>query len=123
MLRKSQEGVSFITVMLLAPLVALLVLVVVKLVPVYMEYESVVSIVNGMTSDRATSYAGRNDIIGTMFKRFEVNNVKSVTMDDVNIERQGDAYVIDVEYEVRTPLFYNISILVNFTKKGEVSAS
>ncbi len=123
MLRKSQEGVSFITVMLLAPLVGLLVLVVIKLVPVYMEYESVVSIVNGMTSDRATSYANKNEVVGTLLKRFDVNEVKNASLENIQVERDGNTFNISVDYEVTTPLFYNISILVNFTKKGEVSAS
>ena len=123
MLRKSQEGVSFITVMLLAPLVGLLVLVVIKLVPVYLEYSSVKSVLNGMISDRAETYTSTNQVRGTLFKRLDVNEVKSVTMENVEVTREGPVYTIAIDYEVRVPLFYNIAILVTFSDKGEVSSS
>lgn len=122
MLRKSQEGVSGITVMLLVPLIGLLVLVVIKLVPVYMEYQSVKSVLNGMTSDRAAEYASVPDVRGTILKRFGINNVKNAGGDNVTVEREGAVFVFYVEYEVLVPLFYNISLLVNFSDKGEVSA-
>ena len=123
MLRKSQEGVSFITVMLLAPLVALLVLVVIKLIPVYMEYESVVSSVNSMVGDKAATYTSKNDVVGTLLKRFDVNDVKNVNLDNIDVQPEGNAFSISIDYEVRTHLFYNIDLLISFSKKGEVQAS
>jgi len=123
MLKKSQEGVSFITVMLLAPLIGLFVLVVIKLVPVYVEYESVKSVINGMTSDRAETYASPNEVRSTISKRLSINEVKNVSDDNVTIEREGNVYAFAIDYEVTVPLFYNISILVHFVDKGEVSAT
>ena len=122
MLRKSQEGVSAITVMLLAPLIGLFVLVVIKLVPVYLEYQAVKSVLNGMTSDRAETYNSPSQVRGTIMKRLDVNEVKNVTGENIEIERDGAVYTITIDYEVRVPLFYNIAVLVSFLDKGEVSA-
>lgn len=123
MLRKSQEGVSALTVMLLLPLIGLFVLVVIKLIPVYVEYESVKSVINGMTSDRAETYTTANQVTQTMLKRLSINEVKNVESDNITVERDGAVYTILVEYEVTVPLFYNISLLVSFSDKGEVSAT
>jgi hypothetical protein len=123
MLRKSQEGVSAITVILLAPLVGLLVLVVIKLIPVYLENEAVKRVLYGMTSDRAEEYPSANAVQGTILKRFEVNDVKHATDEEITITREGSSYKILIEYEVRVPLFYNISLVVSFSDKGEVSST
>lgn len=122
MLKKSQQGVSGLAVMLLGPLVVLFILVVIKLIPVYLEYSSVKSVLNGMTSDRAETYANPSQVRSTIFKRFGINEVKNATNDDVFVERQGAVYSISIEYEVKVPLFYNIALLVSFAETGEVSA-
>jgi hypothetical protein len=123
MLRKSQEGLSAITVMLLVPLVGLLVLVVIKLIPVYLEYQAVKKVLHTMTSDRVESYRSANEVRGTILKRFGINDVKNATDENITIEREGAAYVIYIDYEVQQPLFYNISLLISFSDKGEVPAS
>ena len=123
MLRKSQEGVSALAVMLLGPLVAVFILVVIKLIPVYLEYSSVKSVLNGMTSDRAESYTSANEVRGTILKRLDINEVKSVSTENIEVAREGAVYLITIEYEVNSPLFYNISILISFSDKGEVSAT
>jgi hypothetical protein len=123
MLRKSQEGLSAITVMLLVPLVGLLVLVVIKLIPVYLEYQAVKKVLYTMTSDRVESYRSANEVRGTILKRFGINDVKNATDENITIEREGAAYVIYIDYEVQQPLFYNISLLISFSDKGEVPAS
>jgi hypothetical protein len=123
MLRKSQEGVSALAVMLLGPLVAIFILVVIKLVPVYLEYSSVKSVLNGMISDRAETYTSPGMVRSTLFKRLDINEVKHVTNDNVEVTREGPVYTLTIDYEVSVPLFYNISVLVTFSDKGEVSAS
>lgn len=123
MLRKSQEGVSTLAVMLLGPLVAIFILVVIKLIPVYLEYSSVKSVLNGMTSDRAETYTSAGMVTSTLFKRLNVNEVKSVETENVLVEREGAVYTITIDYEVKVPLFYNIAILITFSDKGEVSAT
>lgn len=123
MLRKSQEGVSALAVMLLGPLVAVFILVVIKLIPIYLEYSSVKSVLNGMTSDRAESYTSANEVRGTILKRLDINEVKNVTTENIEVTREGAVYLITIDYEVNSPLFYNISILISFSDKGEVSAT
>jgi hypothetical protein len=76
-----------------------------------------------MTSDTAASYLSQNEVRGTLFKRFEVNNVKSVTNENVNISREGSSYLITIEYDAHVSLFYNIALLVSFSDQGRVSAS
>lgn len=122
MLRKSQQGMSMGGVMLLAPLVGVFVLMIIKLVPIYMENGAVKSVLSGMSTEINENYANANAIKATMFKRLGINNVKAVEYEDVTVEREGPFYNIAVDYEVRVPLFYNLAIVASFSNKGQVPA-
>ncbi len=123
MLRKSQQGVSFATVMLLAPLVGVFILVVIKLVPIYVENAAVKSVLQGVVGERAESYTSPKQLMDVLLKRLDINDVKHVNRDHVTVEREGAFYSVTIEYEVRVPLFYNISIVTNFANTGEVPAT
>ncbi|HEY0634853.1 MAG TPA: DUF4845 domain-containing protein [Gammaproteobacteria bacterium] len=122
MLRKSQQGVSFATVMLLAPLVGVFILVVIKLLPVYVENAAVKSVLQGVAGERAETYTTPKQVSDVLLKRLDINDVKHVNRDNLMVEREGAFYAITIEYEVRVPLFYNISIVTSFNNTGEVPA-
>ncbi|HEY0722267.1 MAG TPA: DUF4845 domain-containing protein [Gammaproteobacteria bacterium] len=122
MLRKSQQGVSFATVMLLAPLVGVFILVVIKLLPVYVENAAVKSVLQGVAGERTETYTTPKQVMDTLLKRLDINDVKHVGRDEIMVEREGTFYNVTIEYEVRVPLFYNISIVTNFSNTGEVPA-
>jgi hypothetical protein len=120
MLKKSQKGMSFIGVMLLAPLVAVFALVVIKLTPVYIDNASVNSVLKGMAGERAESYTTSGQVRDSLMKRLDINDVRSVKTENVTVDQVGSFYDVKVNYEVRTHLFYNISIVTTFSNKGEV---
>lgn len=122
MLRKSQQGVSFATVMLLAPLVGVFILVVIKLLPVYVENAAVKSVLKGVAGERAETYNTPKQVSDVLLKRLDINDVKHVSRDNLMVEREGAFYAVTIEYEVRVPLFYNISIVTSFVNTGEVPA-
>jgi len=122
MLRKSQQGISMVSLMLLAPIVAVLVLVVLKLVPVYIEHASVTSVLKNMTGEHAQTFSTPAEVMNDFLKRIELNDVSSVGRDNISITRESGVYTIAVDYEVRVKLFYNLSMVATFSDQGEVPA-
>ena len=50
-------------------------------------------------------------------KRFMLNQVKVITSDDVEIYKEGALLKAEIDYEVREPMFYNVSIVMTFKKE------
>ena len=55
-----------------------------------------------------------------LFKRFSIDDVKHVKDKNVLISENRDTRSISIEYEVRTPVFGNIDLIVGFSNEIEV---
>ena len=109
-----QRGVSMFGFMLVAIVVIMFALLAMKLVPAYIEYFSVKKILNAMGQDSEIKSMSNADIRNSFAKRADVGYVTVVKPADLNIERGGGNLVISTEYEYRTPLVANISLIVDF---------
>ena len=109
-----QRGVSMFGFLLIAIVVIILAMLTMKLVPAYVEFFSVKKILNAMGQDSETKSMSNADIRNSFAKRAEVGYVTVVKPDDLDIDRTGGNLVISTEYEYRTPLIANISLIVDF---------
>jgi len=109
-----QRGVSMFGFMLVAIVVIMLAMLAMKLIPAYIEYFSVKKILNAMGQDSETKAMNNADIRSAFAKRADVGYVTVVKPADLNIDRSGGNLVISTEYEYRTPLVANISLIVDF---------
>jgi len=63
----------------------------------------------------------KEDIMDTLIKRFDIDDVKNVKSSDISITASSTGgFKVDVEYEVRKPLIGNIDIVVYFHDVGDV---
>ncbi|MHB8916000.1 MAG: DUF4845 domain-containing protein [Thiobacillus sp.] len=109
-----QRGVSMFGFMLVAIVVIIFAMLAMKLVPAYIEYFSVKKILNAMGQDSEMKSMNNADIRSAFAKRADVGYVTVVKPSDLNIDRSGGNLVISTEYEYRTPLVANISLIVDF---------
>lgn len=117
-----QRGVSMFGFMLVAIVVIIFAMLAMKLIPAYVEYFSVKKILNAMGQDSEIKSMSNADIRSAFAKRADVGYVTVVKPADINIDRSGGNLVISTEYEYRTPLVANISLIVDF-KASSNSAS
>ena len=80
------------------------------------------SAVRSLESDRLANYTSAMSVKTALFRRMSINNVRTITRDDVSVVRDGQIYVLNVEYEVRVPYFQNINLIFSFDHHAEVSA-
>jgi hypothetical protein len=90
-----------------------------KLFPPYMESFTIRDGLNG-AAPGATS---KEALINKLAQRFSVEDVKSIRLlHDLKIERRGRLSVAIIQYEVVVPLFYNVSVLLDFHFEREMAA-
>ena len=109
-----QRGVSMLGFMFIAVVVIMIAMLAMKLVPAYIEFFSVKKILNSMGQDNEVKSMNNVEVRTAFSNRANVGYVTVVKPEDLNIDRSGGNMVISTEYEYRTPLVANISLVVDF---------
>ncbi len=118
---RQQQGVTGITMILVAGLVVFFALIAIRLFPVYLEHYKVTSHLQALAEQSDTAKMSDAEIRKALLRRFDIDDVEHVTKDDIYIEHPDkNTTVIAVEYEVRTPAFGNVDMLVSFNDEVEV---
>lgn len=117
-----QRGVSMLGFMLVAIVVIIFAMLAMKLVPAYIEFFSVKKILNAMGQDNEVKSMTNADIRSSFAKRADVGYVTVVKPADLNIDRSGRNLVLSTEYEYRTPLVANISLIVDFKASSNTAS-
>ena len=121
-MQQRQRGLTMISWAIIMAVIAFFAMMAIRLFPVYMEHFSVVSSMTSLVADEDARGKSPLEIQTRLFKRFEVNDVTSVTADDVTITRDGEANTVNIVYDVQVPFLYNIDFLVHFNDTVEVGA-
>jgi hypothetical protein len=114
--RKEQQGVSLSGLLLWSVVVVMIVILGMRLLPSFMEHTAIkralVSIANDPGLQQASSL---REIRQSFDKRAAIDDIKTVSSRDLEIKREGGQTVLSVSYSVKTPLFANISLYIDFT--------
>lgn len=111
---KQQQGMTTIGFVLIIGMIAFFTAISVKLVPLYIEFYSVKSILKTVQAEPETVNRSVAEIEDTILKRLSINEVHRVTKKDIKISKEGKKVIIDISYEARVPLFGNIDIVGDF---------
>ena len=119
---RKQRGMSMLSWMAIIAVAVILGTTAIKLAPVYLEYHSIVTILNNIKEDRSLQGASKQVLASTFRKRLDINNVKSLKKGDFVIKKteRKKSYTIHVKYEVRKSLGFNLSIVASFDRSVEV---
>lgn len=114
--RYSQRGMSMWSLLGILVLIGFAALVAVKLTPVYLNYWSVASVVESVIED-----TGRNDpmpeVWDKLVTRFDLNNISQLDAREIlDVKRSDGGLQIDVQYEQRKNLVYNVALVVSFDR-------
>jgi Tfp pilus assembly major pilin PilA len=112
--RSSQQGMSLLSWMVVIFVVSILVTVVVKLVPVYMDSLTVKSIVEDVASQQKLNSNSTREIRKALESQFMVNRVEAITAKDVKIIKEKGKIFLNANYEKRVPVMYNVDAVVKF---------
>ncbi len=118
-----QNGMTAIGWMLMLGLIAFFTLITLRLVPLYMEYAKVASSLESLQNEPGITRKTKAEIIRMLQKRFDVNDVMTVSAKEIKIKKDKGILTISIDYERREHLISNIDIVATFDKKIEVVAN
>lgn len=118
---RKQRGMTLIGMVIVAFIAGVFVLAAIRLTPIYLEYMNVDSAMKSMKRDLDGSNAGPSQIRTALQRRFDIDNVKSITPRDIKIERAANGYLVKADYESRAQFIGNLYLLVDFDKSVEVA--
>ena len=111
-----QRGMSGIGMMALFVIIAFAAIVAIKIIPIYLENFNIVSSLKSLQGEVKTGVAS-GDVKTLLLRRFQINDVTSVSKKDIKVVRKGSKTTVIVDYEVRKPLFGNIAVVVSFDER------
>ncbi|HEV8261016.1 MAG TPA: DUF4845 domain-containing protein [Burkholderiales bacterium] len=110
---KRQRGVTFVGMIFIAALIVLGAIIALKLVPASIESATVVQHLREIA--RSPDARGSPREIQVLFsKRAQIDNIKAVTADDLEVTREGDSVVLTAAYQTKVKLFGNLSACIDF---------
>lgn len=111
-----QSGMTAIGVIIILMMLGFFFLLLITLFPIYVENYKVSSHLNKLSEETGVAKMSDNKIIETLFRRFDIDDIENVKVEDVLIEEDNDGITITVEYEVRTNAMANIDVVVSFSE-------
>jgi hypothetical protein len=118
-----QKGITIWGVLVVAALIVFFTILGVKLFPAYLEYFAVKTALENLAKQPGVGTMEKSDIKHAIQRRFDIEDVKGVDLNKhLFVEKKPGATVVRIAYEVRIPLFYNISALLDFEHSVQASA-
>jgi hypothetical protein len=108
-----QRGVSLSGLLVAAVLLALVALLGMKVVPEVIEYFQIVKTVKAIKSDPGAT-TSVVEVRKAFDRHADINNIKAITAQDLEVTKDGSEVVISFSYERRVHLFGNVSLLLDF---------
>jgi len=118
-----QRGMTLISWVIVLGVIAFFATVVMRLLPMYQEYYSVVGIMDNMKIELENTKMTKAQANTMLMRRFNTGYVSSVKKDNIEIsrgKRQTHVTKIVIDYEVREPFIAHIDLVGHFQKEIDV---
>jgi len=116
-LPQRQQG-SFYSTVIIVAMFGIFLTAALKIAPAYMDNNVIKNTMEGITANNDLSEMTITDIRDSMMKTLNINNV-ALNGDALQLVQEGSREYVDINYERRVPLFYNISAVVSFNHRYE----
>ena len=120
---KRQRGMGFAGVLAVLVGIIFLAIIGMKMVPAYLEYFAIKQAVAAITQGGQLRNATVADVRKAFELRQAVDDFTSVGPRDLEITKDGSEIVISFAYEKRIPLFYNLSLLIDFAGSSQPTST
>jgi len=122
-MKSRQRGLTMFGFLFVAFVLVAIAMLAMKLVPAYIEFFSVKKILATMGQDSEVRSKSNSEIRSDFSRRAGVGYVTVVKPEDLSIDRRGGIPVISVDYEFRTKLVGNVSLVVDFSASSDPNAA
>jgi len=114
-----QRGLSLSGLLLWSIVLFFVLILGMKLVPVYREYAAVKSTLIAIVKDPALQNGTKAEIRTSFNKRAQIDDISVVDEGDIEFNKENEQAVLSIIYSVKTPLFANISLYFDFNVRSD----
>lgn len=112
---KSQRGVGFFMLVFIFAVCAVVVLLGLKLFPVYSQYFNVRSVISAMANSEEVKSGTVAEIRNSFGRRASIAYIEVITGDDLEITKEGGETVVVAAWQQRVPLFTGYTLLIDLS--------
>jgi len=116
-LQKNQKGLTFISWLIILAIGGFFVLLAMKLTPIYLENQSVKSIVAALEGDPEVRRTDKRGIQKIIQKRMRINSIYDFPKDAIKIKKTKTRLDLDITYNREEKIFANVYVLVKFSEQ------
>jgi protein-disulfide isomerase len=114
---------GFAGVLILLIAIVFIAIIGMKLVPAYIEYYTVKNAVTAITQSGQLRNATVADVRKAFDSRATIDDITVVRGGDLEVTKDGNDIVVGFAYEKRIPLFYNVSVLIDFSGSSKPTST
>jgi len=111
-----QQGSMYSMVVVLI-LVGVILLEVLKIAPAYIDNNVITNAMSTIAANNDIAAMNIRDIRADLYKTFTTNNIDGFSMENVVVTKENGKEYIDINYEARKELFYNIDAVIKFENR------
>lgn len=115
MTRKRQHGLSLIGLILTSGVLVFLALLAMKVAPAYVEYFTIVKNIKAIAAQGGSTV---KEIQANFDKRAAIDDMNAITGKELDVEKNGDRWIVSASYQKKVLLFANVSLLFDFEAAG-----
>lgn len=121
--RNKQQGLTFISWLVILTMVGTMVMVGLKTGPVYLEHFAVKKTLQSLKDEPLISRKPVSEIRKMLFRRLDMNSIYDLTKENVTIKRKGGVTTITIQYEKRRTVAGNLALVMTFEDTIELIAN
>lgn len=121
--RNKQQGLTFISWLVIIVVAGFLVMVGIKITPVYIEHYAVKKSMESLRAEPLISRKTVTEIRKMLMRRLDMNNIQYLGKEEIKISRASGVTTITISYEKRKPIVGNISLVMTFDDSVELIAN
>lgn len=119
-----QRGITLMGFIMVLAVIGVFLFIGIRLSPVYIEYYAVVKDLKAACQEPDSSKASIDQMRKKLERRFFVSYVENVDLKKhLKLIRNGDDRQLNINYEVRKPLIYNLDFVAKFDVTETISGS
>jgi hypothetical protein len=115
-----QKGASIFATFLVVVLIGLFAMSGLKVVPAYLDNNVIVGAIEAMDDNTGLTEMNIREIRDGLSRSLITNGIRDFDFENVQLVEDGRNEYLDINYEARAPLFYNIEAVVVFTNRFEL---
>jgi hypothetical protein len=110
----NQSGITLIGFLLILMVLGFFAFLGMRLFPVYIEYYGLRQAMKALAAEPGVATKTPEQIRSSLDTKLDFSYVTNVKKNNVRVTRQGGNYLLNVRYEVRGPLVYNLEYIATF---------